>query len=97
MCLQAFSQNFRKSIQCLLWKQRDKSEIKYLKNQALKTTTPEGVKPNLLLLILSLFAYSCWEDSYEDDSNNDHYCDFIQCLLIISSTMDSLRIDRSEN
>ena len=42
MCLQAFSQNFRKSIQCLVWKQRDKSEIKYLKSQALKTTTQSG-------------------------------------------------------
>lgn len=54
------------------------------------------MKPNLLLLVFSLFAYSCWGDSYEDDNNNCHYCYFVQHLLIISYMMDSLRIDRSE-
>ena len=49
MCLQAFSQNFRKSKQCLVWKQRDKSEIKYPKSQALKTTTQSGeTKPFII-------------------------------------------------
>lgn len=41
MCLQAFSQNFRKSIQCLVWEQREKSEIKYLDYQTLKDNHPK--------------------------------------------------------
>lgn len=53
--VQAFSQNCRKSIQCLICEQRDKSEIKQLKHQT-PPQPPPWAAPNTLLSILPVFA-----------------------------------------
>lgn len=76
MCVPTFSQNFRKSVLCLVWRQTDKSEIKYPRESDSTRTTPKWVEPSLSLLIPSLFTYYSWENN----NYHDNYVDRISSM-----------------